>query len=362
MDRELQALLALVRAGLWERYDEAMALLFPLSVEGWERVFVLARQQTVTGLAFKGVDFLPEDASPPMGLMAKWIAYVDRIEQGNRHVNAIIAMLYNHFAASDERAVLQKGAGVASMYLDPLLREYGDIDLFFPDHDGKSDPLAGISGTERVAKPDGSWEYDLGGVIIEHHSHLVDVQAPRAKRFVGSLIAEKGFESICIDGCKVLVPAPEVNLLLLSSHILKHALGVGIGLRQLCDMAIVCNHYSDRIDPQEMRTIYCKTGLGKWAELLEAFLVENLGMNKSLSMSEKKYKTCVKKSRILLDIILKGGNFGHFTDKRELTSRNRILRKLHTFVSFWENLPFVLTYAPREWFWTMAKLMGGQMR
>ena len=71
MDREVQALFALVRAGLWGRYDEAMASVFPLSSEEWERVFTIARQQTVTGIAFRGLDLLPEDMLPSMGLMAK---------------------------------------------------------------------------------------------------------------------------------------------------------------------------------------------------------------------------------------------------------------------------------------------------
>lgn len=361
MTREFQALLALVRAGLWERYDEAMASFFPLSAECWERVFVMARQQTVTGIAFRGLDYLPEESMPPMGLMARWMAYVDRIEQGSRRVNETVAMLYNHFAISGEKAVLQKGAGVASMYPEPLLREYGDIDLFFPEHDGKSDPLAGIPGAVRTAKPDDSWEYNIGGVIIEHHSHLVDIQAPRSKRFVRQLIAEKGFETIRIDGCDVLVPAPEVNLLLLSSHILKHALGVGIGLRQLCDMAAASRCYADRVDKVEMEAIYRKVGLKKWSEVLDFFMSEHLGV--SIGRNDRQNsKNYVEISNILLDIVLKGGNFGHFTDKIKLTSRNKMSRKLHTFASFWGRFSFALNCAIREWFWTMVQLIGGQMR
>ena len=361
MDREFQALLALVRAGLWERYDEAMASFFPLSVECWERVFVMARQQTVTGIAFRGLDYLPEESMPTMGLMARWMAYVDRIEQGNRRVNETVAMLYNHFAASGEKAVLQKGAGVASMYPEPLMREYGDIDLYFPEHDGKSDPLADIPGAVRTAKPDDSWEYNLGGVIIEHHSNLVDIQAPRSKKFVRQLIAEKGFETINIDGCEVLVPAPEVNLILLSSHILKHAQGMGIGLRQVCDMAVALKYYSGRIDNEEMAFFYKKTGLAKWSKVLETFIVAHLGLSIGRNAGQNP-RNCIRISNILLDIISKGGNFGRFKNKIKLTSRNKMSRKLHTFASFWGRFPFVLNCAIREWFWTIVQLIGGQMR
>ena len=155
-----------------------------------------------------------------------------------------------------------------------------------------------------------------------------------------------------VGGSDVLVPAPEVNLLLLSSHILKHALGVGIGLRQFCDMAVACNFYADRVDPREMEEIYRKAGLEKWSVLLDGFLGQYLGLEAGET----------KKSNVLLDIILKGGNFGRFTGKCEKASQSVLARKWHTFTSFMGNVCFAMTYAPGEWFWTMVRLAGGQVR
>lgn len=358
MDREFKALLALVRAGLWSRYDQDMAAVFPLPAESWERVFAHARQQTVTGIAFRGLDFLPEEVAPPMGLMAKWMAYADRIEQSSAAVNEVLVKLCRHFAAAGRRVVLEKGPAAAMMYPEPLLRESGDVDLFFPDGDKDSDPLQGIPGAGKEAKPDGSWEYEVDGVVVERHPYLVDILCPGPKRFVKKLIEEKGFEAVNIAGCEVLVPAPEVNLVLLSSHILKHALGVGIGLRQFCDMAAAIRYYSGRVDPMQMREIYRQAGLRKWTGLLDAFLEEYLGLESGHSMRKK----TAKNTAMLLDIILKGGNFGHLKAKSELASQNRLSRKVRTFSSFWGNLPFALAYAPGEWLCTMLQLMGGQVR
>lgn len=359
MDREFQALLALVRAGLWGRYDEAMASLFPLSAESWERVFALSRQQTVTGIAFRGLDYLPDEVAPSMGLAVKWMAYADRIEQSNVAVNETLVKLYRHFAATGWKAVLEKGPGVAMMYPEPLLRESGDIDLFFTNNDKEVDPLKGIPGAEMVdAKPDGSWEYEVNGIIVERHSYLVDVLSPRPKKFVRKLIEDKGFETVNIAGCDVMVPAPEVNLILLSSHILKHAIGVGIGLRQLCDMAVAIRYYADRINSMDMKEIYRQAGLQKWSELLDAFLSEYLGLDACCDVNAK----MAKKTRSLLDIIVKGGNFGHLKSKSELASPNKLSRKLRTLSSFWGNLSFALTYAPGEWLCTMIQLAGGQTR
>ena len=343
MDKTLQALFALLQAGLWGIFDEAAASAFPLSAGEWERVFTLARQQTVTGIAFRGLDFLPEEAAPPMGIMAKWMAHADRIEQSNRVMNETVAKLYGHFASVGVEAVLQKGQGVAAMYPEPLLRECGDIDLYFPGHDGVSDPLAGIDGAVRERQPDDSWSYVVDGIIVEHHTDLLDIQSPRAKRYVKRLIEEKGFEKVVTgDGVEVLVPAPEVNLLLLSSHILKHAFGVGIGLRQFCDYAVARRYYEGRVNEEEMREIWRMTGLEKWQGLLEGFLV--------------------KKTGVLLDIVLKGGNFGVYSKDRENVPRARWARKVQTFKALMGNIGFAFRYAPGEWFWTTMQLLGGQFR
>ena len=375
MDKTLQALFALLQAGLWGIFDEAAASAFPLSAGEWERVFTLARQQTVTGIAFRGLDFLPEEAAPPMGIMAKWMAHADRIEQSNRVMNETVAKLYGYFASAGVEAVLQKGQGVAAMYPEPLLRECGDIDLYFPGHDGVSDPLAGIDGAVRERQPDDSWSYVVDGIIVEHHTDLLDIQSPRAKRYVQKLIQEKGFEKVVTgDGVEVLVPAPEVNLLLLSSHILKHAFGVGIGLRQFCDYAVAGRYYEGRVNLQEMREIWKKTGLEKWQSLLEEFIGRFLDSDCALARNDNKdfqddthserseesfYK---KKTDVLLDIVLKGGNFGVYSKDRENVPRARWARKVQTFKALMGNIGFAFRYAPREWFWTTMQLLGGQFR
>ncbi len=362
MTRETQALFALVRAGLWERFDEAMASVFPLSEEGWERVFEMARQQTVTGIAFRGLDYLPEDYSPSVGILIRWAAYAGRIEQSNGVVNHVLKVLYAHFSDAGVRAVLQKGPGVAMMYPEPLLRECGDIDVFFPELDDRTDPMRNLPDAEGEKKPDGCWEYQVNGVIIERHSSLLDIHRPLVRRRMRRFIAEKGYDKVDMEGCTVEVPSPEVNMLLLSSHILKHAIGVGIGLRQLCDMAMAYRYYSDRIDPHAMNEVYAKAGLRKWSGLLESFLVEYLGLAPDMVTNDEIRAGRTKKTRILLDIILKGGNFGRFTDKRERALENVRSRKWHTFASFIGNVRFAVVYAPGEWLWTMLRLAGGQVR
>jgi hypothetical protein len=69
-----------------------------------------------------------------------------------------------------------------------------------------------------------------------------------------------------------------------------------------------------------------------------------------------------KKTDVLLDIVLKGGNFGVYSKDRENVPRARWARKVQTFKALMGNIGFAFRYAPGEWFWTTMQLLGGQFR
>ena len=69
MEKIHAALLVLLRAGLWEREVEDSSC-FPLTEAEWKQVYLLSRQQTVTGIVFQGVQSLPEELLPSELLLA----------------------------------------------------------------------------------------------------------------------------------------------------------------------------------------------------------------------------------------------------------------------------------------------------
>lgn len=52
MKKVQKALLVLLRAGLWESKIEDLSC-FPLSAGEWKNLYLLSRQQTVTGIVFR---------------------------------------------------------------------------------------------------------------------------------------------------------------------------------------------------------------------------------------------------------------------------------------------------------------------
>lgn len=359
--RERQVVLALVRAGLWER-EPVETVDLALSDEGWNNVYRLARQQTVTGLAFEGLRHWPERLCPPEPLLLRWAAEADAIERGNRKMDQAITQLYAAFRQEGLAPVLQKGQGAARHYAKPQARVCGDIDLYFPT------PQAGESArlylwlnlTRMDRQADGSLHYRWQGVDVEHHPRLLDVHNPFLRRFVRRLEEEKGYSQFALAAspdAPISVPSPFLELLSLNLHILKHALGRGIGLRQLCDMARACYRLCPEVDTREMERVCRKMGLTHWCALLHAFLRDCLG----LPAACLPYAATASTAQPLADIVWRGGNFGQYDDFL-LARATGWQRKRQTALSFGRNLRFAFRYAPKETFWFFLQLMKGQMK
>lgn len=351
------ALLALLRGGLWEQ-DVKPHSCFPLSRDSWEEVFLLSKQQTVTGVAFRGLHHLPDGMLPPESLLLRWMAAADGIERKNKEMNLALDSLLTLFARHGLHPILQKGQGLASLYAYPLLRECGDIDLYFVDEkefESASDSIQ-AQGIRLVRKADGSLLYSWQGIPVEHHIRLIDLYHPPHNTKKTDLIWE--FRRMALSTAsdlEVTVPAPSLNLLLQYAHILKHALGRGIGLRQLCDLALSCDRWHTDIMPDVLKGVCRQAGLTKWVSLLHAFLTERLG----LAPDRLPYPETAANTQPLLEIIWRGGNFGHQAYR---LTRPTLLHKIQTAEAFRRNISFAFRYAPKEALAIFVNLLKGQIR
>ncbi|UVQ72210.1 nucleotidyltransferase family protein [Bacteroides faecis] len=160
------------------------------------------------------------------------------------------------------------------------------------------------------------------------------------------------------DDREVTVASSVLNLLMLNVHILKHAMGLGVGLRQLCDMARAYYKWHGTMEKHELCEIYRKTGLVRWSNLLHSVLMEYLGVPVfCLPDDIDKHESPLP----LFHIIQQGGNFGHSSVCRSI-SRTEWQRKLFTAQSFFRNVRFVFRYAPWEGVGMVSTLLKGQAR
>ena len=265
-----KALFLLLQAGLWERKPKDISI-FPLTQAEWNSVFVLAQQQTVLGITYRGLDYLPEYLFPSQELLIRWVAEIDRIEQRNLESNQSLIELVKLFSSHGLKPILQKGQGVATFYDRPLLRTCGDIDLWFPTREERLEAVRLIKeqGIAVHTAADRSNHYMWHSIEVEHHRYLLDLQSPFAKGWGRRMVLKMQPTTLTLvehTDTAILTPSPEINLLLLNAHICKHAIGLGIGLRQICDIARAYLTLHDRVDGEEIRALYHRAGLKRWIE------------------------------------------------------------------------------------------------
>ncbi len=86
------------------------------TAEEWKEVYDLARRQTLTGIAFCGVQRLPEEQRPPRQLLMKWYMAAEQIRRKNEQMDRRTLAVANKFAEEGFPGVVLKGQGVAQLY------------------------------------------------------------------------------------------------------------------------------------------------------------------------------------------------------------------------------------------------------
>lgn len=355
-----KALLQLLQAALWEKTPDAETFA-RMSAQDWETVFLTSRQQTVKALVCQGLTSLPDELQPSDALLIRWMAELGQVESQSRQMNEALLSLMTFLENHGVQPVLLKGQGMARLYRQPLLRECGDIDLYFPDARQQAEAhkvLAG-RGIHPEHKADGSWLYTWQGVPVEHHPQLTDLANPFAQRYMRRLEREYPCVQVPLGMGKehlIRVPSPLLSLLLQSIHILHHAIGWGIGLRQMADMAITCQSIQGQIDVRTCREACRQTHLLGWNRLLFGFLVDGL----ALPGECLPYEESLANSHVLQERIWQDGNFGQNHAWRNVSGGSSWRSKCCTAWSMFSHAGLGWRYAPSETFFTVLSLAKGQ--
>lgn len=327
--------LALVRSGLYERplTADEQGLARQATAAQWAEVVTEARRQTVLGQIYQAVLLLPSDIKLPDPVIATLFSDALRAVRQHYRIATETTAITERFQEAGLSPVVMKGISVARFYPHPEFRALGDIDLYLPKQE-LPQALPSLEDTSRAS--DGSLHGRSNSIDIDLHDRYFDLH--------------------CASRNLPEIGTPEATLLMLSAHILKHAIGPGVGMRQLCDMAMVCRGLAGSFDPVRLREVFRRTGTLRWNRLLFSFLAEKLEMPDPVFTGQH------VSPAPLLQVVLEGGNFGHFAAARpkELAAGDR-LRKLNTFRRFLRRLPFSLRYAPRETFATIWGLVRGNL-
>ncbi len=343
-NQPMRHLLQLLKNELWQASLPGDAF----ADADWEAIYAEARRQTVIALAANALERIPAGGHlPPLPLSARWLAEAESIRQTGRQMNSKLTALLAALADAGVTPTVLKGQTVATLYPDPLSRQCGDIDLFIPPEQQPA-MTRFLAGSHMAAAihSDGSQSFVWQGVEVEIHPRIFDIHSPFARRRIDRIIPLKmqfGRVETCLDRL-----APEATLLLLSAHILKHALGRGIGLRQLCDLAVATSALHADLDPALTRRLFHDAGLRRWTSTVYSFLTLHLGFPTS-RLPYPGIAISRRRADRLLRIIARSGNF------------SRPAGVIATALSFVRRSRFSLLTAPAEAFWTAAMLAKGRL-
>lgn len=341
-----KAFMLLLRQGLWDRQEDCSAL-FPLDEKEWNEIHSMARKQTVQGIIYDGIRLLPTEAVPPRKVLLGWMVEVDTLERVNRqHRETIKALQQIYVQSPSIPFLLLKGIGTADFYPHPEHRIAGDIDLWFGN---KTQTEQANQRMEKLGLPvkrgtNGEASCLINRVLIEHHSRLIELHNPFLQKEI------RQWEAVVFTNSQGKLPS-EANHLLLSTHILKHLINEGIGLRQLCDIAMAFNALHSVTNKNELECICRKWHIHRWNRLLYALLIKYLGVPADLLP----FSTSLCPDKLMQEI-WESGNFGHGDERYGERPTGKWANKRYTLKRIFHKMHLSLGYAFDETFWWLAGL------
>lgn len=314
----------------------------------WEDLLDEASRQAVAGICIAGVDKLPKDQMPPQMLLLEWIGLSEQIRQQNAHVDKQTAKIWKQLKEDGIDAAILKGQGIAKLY-DNLnenlklgsLRQPGDIDIWVKGGYQKvCDYVQRTHPTTDVAYHRFHYDYFEDTEVELHHRptlmrNLMDNK--KLARWYNSF----GTDSyVYLEDKGFAVPPAEFNSIFILTHIYRHFLFEGIGLRQIIDYYFVLK--SDvRSKREDVTATLRSLRLTRFAEAMMWILNQVLGL-------EEQYLICgmnEKEGQFVLKEIEQTGNFGYddsrYQYKHFFKLRRQIAHGAH-----------LLAHYPSEVIWT----------
>ena len=326
-------LLSLVRASLWQTTADPQ--LFTAGTTDWEAIGTLALRQTVAILAIEGATTLPADRQPDKAWLRTACSYSLRNVRTHALLDSCVAEATALLQSAGLAPVLLKGQAYARHYPRPELRQCGDIDLYVGEdgyrHASEAAQRFGWESVEPFIPAAKHYGCCLHGIRIELHRTAALLPFPIANRRFqtwshGQLSSALGH--VKIGDREIATPSPLFDVIFVFLHLHHHFVSSGIGLRHLCDWALLLHAHHKRIDQQELQRLLRSFHLLRAWRSFAPIAVRYLGLPEAeCPLYSAKY---AKKSDKLLAVILREGNFGHYSPRLSKKPRPYLLRKLHS--------------------------------
>lgn len=322
-----------------------------LTAAEWNRLFDIAKKQTLIGILFIGIEKLPENLRPHKELLLQWYVICERIKTENRKHNSTIIKISNKFREDGYDSVILKGQGVARYYPQPLYRTPGDIDIWL--YGKKRNIIRYVRKKFPNCRP------------VYHHvdfpvANDVEVEIHFTPSWMNNYFDNKRLQKFFNDikeherknlvtfgdsEDKTAISSTEFNRVFILVHIYRHLFSEGIGLRQLLDYYYTLQQGFSESD--RMITLHTLNELKmlRFTGAVMYVMQTVFGLKREYMLTAPQNED----GEFLLQEIMSAGNFGKYDERyKTIYCENNVKR---FFLKLKRNMRFLRMY-PSEIIWS----------
>lgn len=314
------------------------------SAEEWDKLYDMTKKQSLVGVCFVGVQKLvAQKQEPPKMLYLTWMGMAAKIQQRNEVVDRQCAELQEKLSAEGLRICVLKGQGVGSLYGESLcgLRQSGDIDAWV---EGGFDVVNAF--VQKTAPTDDiayhRFHYNVfGDTEVELHHRPTLMRNLLDDRNLQKWCKSFDFETFtCLDK-GFCVPSLEFNRVFILTHIYRHFLFEGVGLRQVLDYYFVLHSEQLTLKQKaETMAVLRSFKMNRFASAVMWVLNSALGLGEEYLLC----KPNEKEGLFLLSEILLSGNFGH--GETRYLGNCKLLRMTRHWLHLFAHYPSEVIWSP----------------
>lgn len=348
-NQTIDNLFLLLKSALWKNEQSAKAM----TDVDWKELYNLAKEQCLVGVMADSLGYISDEQGCGEEKL-KWLAYLITLERKNQRMNALIGKLFNLFTTHGLSPVLLKGQAFAANYPYPLHRQCGDIDVYFKHREDCEEAVAWASKVDKVAAEDSDnkrerkhFTFSLEHEVVELHYYMCLFDDKRLQQRLQAIIDDE-FEKnppFCVEigGEQIEAVPSTLSVLHQLLHISRHLLEAGIGLRQVCDLALFLDRHYEEVNKERLNGYLRDLELEKVAKSLGYIMIHNLG----LAAEKVPFEIDGSYADFILKEIFEGGNFG----KKKTEYRNNncgLLRKIQSIFYFYKRCKLYQPLFPLE--------------
>lgn len=244
----------------------------------WQLCYDMAWAQNVLAMTFPAMSSLPKELRPSLLIWAQWMAYTQSTAEQTQYKRQVVEKIGAWLADDGLSTLILKGFSLSTLYPNPNLREFSDIDIFSGENYEVVNACFAKHGV-KVDSVDGHHAYlKVDGISVEHHFAFSNTKVK--KGLVGpeeelQLLAVKDPLPTSIPG--INFPCPVFTALFVGWHAYEHFLQEKIELRHVIDWALALKQLLEQ-EAKTLNEIKSNTGWGEFCDTLTAIAVHQIGL------------------------------------------------------------------------------------